>query len=274
MDRPAHSRHNGRESDQKKAAAGVTAINGVEAPGEKAESESGYTPFRSVRAGNAFEETVERILHAVKLGVVPPGERLPPERELSALLGVSRDTLREAIRALAAEGIVESRRGRAGGTYVLRRPSGTPSAPPRAVLESLPDGLEETLVFRRAVETGAAECAALRTLSAADRRLLQTRTTEAEQAGLPDYRIADTRYHLAVAELAGSARLTAAVAEARLRINDLLDAIPMLAVNLKHSAEQHQRVTAAILGGQPEIARQAMAEHVEGTAVLLRGFLA
>jgi DNA-binding FadR family transcriptional regulator len=210
----------------------------------------------------------------VKLGAVPPGERLPPERELSALLGVSRDTLREAIRALAAEGIVESRRGRGGGTYVLRRPSQNPAAPLRAIVDGLPDGLDETLVFRRAVETGAAEAAASRPLSAAERRLLQTRTAAAEQAGLTDYRIADTRYHLAIAELAGSAQLTAAVAEARLRINDLLDVIPMLAVNLKHSAEQHQRITAAILGGEPEAARRAMGEHLEGTAVLLRGFLA
>jgi DNA-binding FadR family transcriptional regulator len=240
------------------------------------EGEGAYTPFRAVRAGNAFEETVERILRAVKLGAVPPGERLPPERELSAQLGVSRDTLREAIRALAAEGIVESRRGRAGGTYVLRRPSHSPATPLSAFVDGLPDGhgLDETLVFRRAVETGAAEAAATRPLSAAERRLLRTRTAEAEQAGPADYRIADTRYHLAVAELAGSGPLTAAVAEARLRINDLLDAIPMLAVNLKHSAEQHQRITAAILGGDPEAARRAMAEHLEGTAVLLRGFLA
>jgi DNA-binding FadR family transcriptional regulator len=252
--------------DREKAAGGVTASSA-------GEGEGAYSPFRAVRAGNAFEETVERILHAVKLGAVPPGDRLPPERELSALLGVSRDTLREAIRALAAEGIVESRRGRAGGTYVLRRPSRSPAAPLRAVLDGLPEGLDETLVFRRAVETGAAEAAAGRALSSAERRLLEERTAAAEQADLADYRIADTRYHLAVAELAGSAQLTAAVADARLRINDLLEAIPMLAVNLKHSAQQHQRITAAILGGRPQAARRAMGEHLDGTAVLLRGFL-
>ncbi len=271
MDSVGPDRENGRESDRKggggRAAVVVTVISG-------GEREGAYSPFRAVRAGNAFEETVERILHAVKLGAVPPGERLPPERELSAMLGVSRDTLREAIRALAAEGIVESRRGRGGGTYVLRRPSHPADAPLSAVVDGLPGGLDETLVFRRAVETGAAEAAALRTLSAAERRLLQARTTEAEAADLADYRIADTRYHLAVAELSGSPQLTAAVAQARLRINDLLDTIPMLAVNLKHSAVQHQRITAAILGGDPDTARRAMAEHVDGTAVLLRGFLA
>jgi DNA-binding GntR family transcriptional regulator len=95
----------------------------------------------------------------------------------------------------------------------------------------------------------------------------------AEQAGSADYRIADTRYHLALAELSGSAQLTAAVGEARLRVNDLLDAIPMLEANLRHSADQHRRISAAVLGGDPEAARAAMAEHLDATAVLLRGFL-
>ena len=71
-----------------------------------------------VRSGNAFEETVERLLTVIKLGVVAPGERFPAERELAGLLGVSRITLREAIRALQQAGYVESRGGRLGGTIV------------------------------------------------------------------------------------------------------------------------------------------------------------
>src|SRR5215469_13808604 len=72
-----------------------------------------------VRAGNAFEETVERLLTVIKLGLVAPGNRFPPERELAGMLGVSRLTLREAIRALQSEGYVEPRRGRFGGTFVI-----------------------------------------------------------------------------------------------------------------------------------------------------------
>ena len=68
--------------------------------------------FRAVRTGNAFEETVERLLEGVKLGVYAPGDRLPPERELTRRLGVSRITLREALRELAAAGYVETKRGR------------------------------------------------------------------------------------------------------------------------------------------------------------------
>jgi hypothetical protein len=59
---------------------------------------AGDALFRPVRAGNAFEETVERLLQSIRLGVVGAGERLPPERELAERLGISRVTLREAIR--------------------------------------------------------------------------------------------------------------------------------------------------------------------------------
>jgi DNA-binding FadR family transcriptional regulator len=233
----------------------------------------GSIAFLPVRAGNAFEETVEQLLRAVKLGAVPPGGRLPPERELAGMLNVSRDTLREAIRVLAAEGIVESRRGRSGGTYVLKMPGPAVTGGLRGAVDGLPGGLEDTLVFRRAVETGAAEAAAGRALEPAQRRLLAERLAEAGAAGPADYRLADTRFHLAVAELSGSGALAAAVGEARLRINALLDAIPMLQVNLNHTAAQHERIAAAVLGGDPEAARRAMAEHLEGTEVLLRGFL-
>ena len=60
--------------------------------------------FRAVRSGNAFEETVERLLEGIKLGVYVPGDRLPAERELTRRLGVSRITLRDALRELSSAG--------------------------------------------------------------------------------------------------------------------------------------------------------------------------
>src|SRR3954449_4493469 len=76
--------------------------------------------WRPVRGGNAFEITVARLAQAIRLGLVPVGERLPPERELAERLQVSRVTLREAIGALREAGFLESRRGRSGGTFVVR----------------------------------------------------------------------------------------------------------------------------------------------------------
>jgi DNA-binding FadR family transcriptional regulator len=229
--------------------------------------------FRPVRTGNAFEETVERLLQAIKLGVVDRGERLPPERELAPLLGVSRVTLREAIRAVQQEGYVESRRGRFGGTFVTyERPKPRQSDLKRA-LAQMGDGLNDTLTFRMAVETGAAQILATTALSTAQRTQLRGRLAELNAAGPDEYRRLDTLFHLAIAEMTGSALLSAACADARMRVTDLLNAIPVLGRNIEHAAVQHAAIVEAILAGDPEAARRAVAEHLEGTAALLRGFL-
>ncbi|MGL5811398.1 MAG: FadR/GntR family transcriptional regulator, partial [Nocardioides sp.] len=74
--------------------------------------------LRPVRGHHAFEACVERLGTAIRLGVFPPGSSLPTERELADRLGVSRATLREAMAALREAGLVETRRGRTGGTVV------------------------------------------------------------------------------------------------------------------------------------------------------------
>jgi DNA-binding FadR family transcriptional regulator len=226
-----------------------------------------------VRAGNAFEETVERLLSVIKLGVIPPGDRFPAERELASLLGVSRITLREAIRALQQAGYVESRRGRFGGTFVTYiRPAPDPGEARRIALADSAQ-LSDALAFRMALETGAAQV-----LAAADgdrgRGVLLERLAAVNQATPEDYRRLDTLFHLAIAELTGSTLLAAACADARMRLNDLLNAIPVLKHNIVHTAQQHTAIVDAILAGDPERARCAVAEHLDGTGALLRGFLA
>jgi GntR family L-lactate dehydrogenase operon transcriptional regulator len=227
--------------------------------------------FRPVRAGNAFEETVERLLQSIRLGVVGAGQRLPAERELAERLGVSRVTLREAIRALADAGYVQSRRGRYGGTFVNE----TLPEPPKAddALGLTAAELEDTLSLRSVLETGAAELAAARPPAGPERAHLAGILAEAAEAELADYRRRDSRLHLAIAEVTASASLTSAVADVRMRVNRLLDKIPLLEPNLEHSNAQHDAVVRAICAGEPAAARRAMAEHLEGTASLLRAFL-
>lgn len=230
---------------------------------------AGDALFRPVRAGNAFEETVERLLQSIRLGVVSAGERLPPERELSERLGISRVTLREAIRALADAGYVESRRGRYGGTFV-NESLPAPEYPSREIDAA---ALEDALCLRHVLETGAAEMAAARSLTPADRQHLTGTLAEASTADLTDYRRKDSRLHLAIAEVTASGSLTTAMADVRTRVNQLLDDIPLLEPNLDHSNTQHEAIVDAILAGDPAAARRAMAEHIEGTASLLRAFL-
>jgi GntR family transcriptional regulator, transcriptional repressor for pyruvate dehydrogenase complex len=230
------------------------------------------TIFSPVPVRNAFEVTIERLAQSVRLGVLVEGDRLPPERELAETFGVSRVTLREAIRALRDVGLVESRRGRGGGTFVAApRPERARSR--HKIEEAIGHGIDDALALRRVVEPGAAALAASRTLSAADRSSLLEYLRAATECQPATRRRADSRLHLAIAAIGGSASVTAVVADVQMRLDELLRAIPVIPGNIVHSDKQHAAIVDAILGGRADRARVEMEEHVDGTAALLHGFL-
>ncbi|MER6435091.1 FCD domain-containing protein [Streptomyces sp. NPDC001185] len=228
--------------------------------------------LRPVRAGNGFEEALEQILQVVRLGLVPGGERLPAERELAERLGISRVTLREVLKVLQDQGLVESRRGRYGGTFVRSRDT----APGQDELRRRIAGvdIEDVLRFREVLEVGAAGLCAAHGLDADRADRLREALARTQDAPLADYRRVDTMLHLTLAELAGSPSLTAQYAAVRASVNDLLDCIPLLVRNLEHSQRQHAALVGAVLDGDADGAREMMREHCAGTAALLRGFLA
>jgi DNA-binding FadR family transcriptional regulator len=243
---------------------------------EPAEVLSAGLLLTPARPANAFEETVQRLLQSIRLGLIAPGERLPAERELAGTLEVSRDTLRDAIGSLADAGWVVSRRGRYGGTFVADRlPDTTAFLPGEhddpAVLGA---ELEDTLALRAVIEVGTARRAAERPLSASDRERLWQAYQDCHDAAPDHYRIADSRFHLLIAELLGAPAVIPLMADVRMRVNGFLDGIPLLTPNIAHSDDQHRAIVSAILRGAPDDAARAMAEHLEGTEALLRGFYA
>ena len=101
----------------------------------------------------------------------------------------------------------------------------------------------------------------------------RVREADVRDADSADYRRLDSRLHLAIAEAAGVPSLVPLVAQNRMRLNELLDHIPLLARNIAHSDEQHDAIVAAILAGDADTAAETMAAHVRGSATLLHGFL-
>src|SRR4051794_8427628 len=225
-----------------------------------------YSP---VPVRNAFEVTVERLAQSIRLGVLVGGERLPPERELAETLGVSRVTLREAIGALRSAGLIESRRGRGGGTFVV-----SPRASRARTTNRQPGAdMEDMLDLRRIVEPGAAALAATRTLTAADRATLLRFLRESTTCSAGRRRLADSRLHMAIAAASESPSVVSVVGDVQLKLTEALRRIPVIPANIEHSDRQHAAVVAAILAGEPDVARSTMEEHLDASAALLRGLL-
>ncbi|CAI9414789.1 FadR/GntR family transcriptional regulator [Nocardioides sp. T2.26MG-1] len=230
--------------------------------------------LRPVRGHHAFEACVGQLATAIRLGVYPLGTTLPAERVLAERLGVSRATLREAMAALREAGLVETTRGRGGGTVVTLKPR-LPSARKAARLGPA-QRLDwfDALEYRRIVEPGAAYLAAQTDLDEGRREQLETALREVTEARRPAaHRQADSRFHLTVASLAESPRVIEAVTSVQSTLHEMLLAIPVLDTNIAHSDRQHAALVKAILAGDVERARRVMEEHCDDTAALLRGLV-
>jgi DNA-binding FadR family transcriptional regulator len=224
--------------------------------------------FQPVRPPTTFEETVERLGTAIRLGLLAPGSRLPPERELAGELRISRSTLREALTTLTQSGHLVAQRGRGGGTFVAE-------APPLAELETEPLGQQAWAVLehRVAIETGAVILACERGREPDLDRLDDLVDKMFEAADFEDYRRADIRFHIGVAEAARSPRLVTEMTEVQGSMSDLIALIAHPDQVLTHSNEQHRALVRLLRRRDAGRAVGLMREHIEGTEHILAGLL-
>lgn len=225
--------------------------------------------FAPVRSYTAFEETVDRLGTAIKLGLLAPGSRLPAERELCARLGIARSTLRQALTALTQSGHVFATRGRRGGTFVSDpQPPAVPPSP--KVLAQWRETCDERLAVELGVAMLAAERAERGDLDALD---LLAATLEGALEDFAAYRQADIRLHVGLAEATHSARLVRTMTEVQGAMTDLIAYIPHPPQVLASSNAQHRRLLAAVRERDAMRAVRAMAEHLQGTEHVLAGLL-
>jgi DNA-binding FadR family transcriptional regulator len=225
--------------------------------------------FSPVRSHTAFEETVDRLGTAIKLGLLPPGTRLPAERELCSKLGIARSTLRQALVALSQSGHLRAVRGRGGGTFVADPQP--PSEPPSPQLLAQ---WREVCDARLAVELGVAVLAAERAEPPALDALDEL--ADALDGMLEDftaYRQADVRLHVGLAELTGSTRLVRATTAVEGEMTDLISHIAHPPEVLASSNAQHHRLLDAVRGRDRLRAARVMTDHLQGTEHVLAGLL-
>ncbi len=208
------------------------------------------------------EAVVRRLGDAIVLGLLTDGEQLPGESDLADRLGVSTVSLREALAALRQQGLVTTRRGRGGGTFVH-----TPGEPlghrlRQRLLDHTIEDLRDLGDHYAAVAGGTARLAAERADPhdlQAPRRSLQDFADAADAAARA--RI-DGRFHVEIAAAAQSARLTREEIRFQTEIGPLL-CLPYLDAEAHRDADaEHRSLVDAIAAGDGPAARTVAEEHV------------
>ncbi|MFE0351311.1 FadR/GntR family transcriptional regulator [Streptomyces griseoluteus] len=218
--------------------------------------------FAPLAAEPRVDAVVRRLGDAIALGLLGDGEQLPGEGELSRQLGVATVTLREALAVLRHQGLVGTRRGRGGGTFV-RAPADLLGERLRARLlahttDELRDLADHWAALAGAAARLAAERAASPDLEAPRRSLLDFAAAE-DPAAMS--RI-DRRFHVEIAAAAQSARLTREEIRLQTEIGPLL----CLAFNRpearREADAQHRALLGALASGRGEQARLLAEQHV------------
>lgn len=222
---------------------------------------------RVVASMTLTQGVAEHLRDLIHRGEVGPGDRLPPEREFAEQLGVARTSLREAIRVLRVDGYVEVRRGPHGGTFVteLRRPAEAW----RARMREQSGEMDAVIDFRIALETHVARLAAQRRAGADLLAMRDAVSTLGAASGRTAFRLADSRFHGALARAAGNARLENAVHAARGELFSPYDGLEFVEP-VEENRRDHQAIYEAVCDGDGDAAAELMDEHLEHAREQLR----
>jgi GntR family transcriptional repressor for pyruvate dehydrogenase complex len=234
-------------------------------------ADRGLSAFRPIRLRKASDEVVAVLVDAIRAGVYRPGDQLPPERDLAARLEVSRLVVREAIELLRKEDIVETRRGKAGGTAiksvdnlarVLTGLRGETTASMRSLLE-----------FRRALELPSALLAAQRATDAEFgrlRRLVEDLEAALERSHAEIIQV-DTRFHVTVAELSQNRLLERTLSDTLRELVVLRSFFPHGFVEVRQSHLNQEALLQALETRDRATIRAAVDDHLGALEEIVLG---
>ncbi len=212
-------------------------------------------------AGRAALVT-ERLTDGIALGLLRDGEQLPSETDLSERLGVATTTVREALATLREQGLVETRRGRGGGSFV-RSPGDPTLSVLRARLRRFsPADFRDLCDHYAAVAGTAARLAADRADEDDVRRATEGADALVAGADVPARRRAEGRFHAEVAAAAQSPRLTREEIALQTQLGPLLWLPYSDPAVLPEADRDHRDVLAAVRAGDGGAARAATEGHV------------
>jgi DNA-binding FadR family transcriptional regulator len=216
------------------------------------------------RAGRV-DAVVDRLTRVIDLGLIGDGEQLPPETELAAQLGVSTVTLREGLAVLRQQGLLETRRGRTGGSFVRARPRSIASRVRSRLAAMSTHELRDVGDLHVAIAGATARLAAERAGADQIERIGRLVKELASAEGIGARHRADARFHIEVAAAAQSVRLTKVETELQTEVGDLLW-LPLLDESAYHqtAVNQHELIATAIRRRYADAAWSRAEEHARG----------
>jgi len=236
------------------------------------------SPWRPVKKARAHELVIEAIEDRILSGALQVGDALPPERELSASLEVSRAGVREAVRVLEAQGVLRSQpgAGATAGTFVAALPRDALTRFLRLHVALSNFTIQDVTDARVVLERASAASAARRLDDAARTRMIDALDRmDQPHSSRDSFNDADTQFHLAIAEASGSAlsaALTAAIRSAMkvpiLRAAERTDEWPEESDRLR---AEHRAIFTAIDGGDAYRAADLAETHIRRAASVLFG---
>lgn len=223
--------------------------------------------FEKVKPHRTYQEVLTQINKFIREGKLIPGDRLRGEREMAAELGVSRTTLREALRTMELLGLVEIKPG--GGTFIRDVQLNDVISPLALALSVEPTRLEELWETRITLEVECAGLAALRASEEDVRRI--SHALDDMQAHLEDlnaYAKADMRFHYMVAQASQNSMMNRLLQTFIVHISELIKKAGPIRfshdIGGKRTLQEHKTLYQAILQQDAEQARQLMRRHLEG----------
>lgn len=224
--------------------------------------------IRPVHHTAAYELVVDQIRRVIYLGRYLPGDKLPPERELAEQLGVSRTTVREAIRLLEGESLIKVKRGATGGIIVAGAdPSGARQR--RSLTKAQEQALKDIFEYRYAIECNVVRLAAQKRTAqdlkimeqAVEEMAMLVAKKEPSEVNIAEYKAADTRFHLQIAEASKNPLFVRAMEEIR---SGMFLPVGSIFERLSDKVDVHHKpILAAIASKDADAAAQHMREHID-----------
>ncbi|MBL3687489.1 FadR family transcriptional regulator [Leucobacter zeae] len=197
------------------------------------------------------------------------GERLPTEAELAGQFGVAVATLRKALASLRAQGIVETRRGRNGGTFVVQSPFPTSEMLVSALRRTSAVALRDFFDEQAAVSGTAARLAAERTPPGMRTRLAEFAFLARDARTVHDRSLGDSRFHFEIAVLSQSPRLLASEQRLQSELSPFLWCEEISRASGSLAFSEHLAMVMAIEQRDGTTAQRLAVAHVEGNMRLI-----